>query len=54
MIRARPFGMNIRLCFLNGHATKEEFERALRAHKDAKDEMKSDQRDAVAAARGQH
>ena len=38
----------IRKCFLNCHATKDDFEKALRAHKDAKDEMKSDQRDAAA------
>ena len=37
---------------MNGHATKDDFEKALRAHKDAKDEMKSDQRDAAAATRG--
>ena len=39
----------IRQCFMNGHATKDDFEKALRAHKEAKDEMKSDQRDAAAA-----
>ena len=47
----------IRICFTNGHATKDDFEKALRAHKEAKDEMKSDQRDkaaAVIAARGQN
>ena len=33
---------------MNGHAAKDDFEKALRAHKDAKDEMKSDQRDAAA------
>ena len=42
----------IRECFLNEHATKDEFEKALRAHKDANDEMRSDQREAAAAARG--
>ena len=42
----------IRDCFLDGHATKDGFEKALRAHKDAADEMKSDQREAAAAARG--
>ena len=40
----------IRDCFLRGHATKDDFEKALRAHKEAKDEMKSDRRDAAAAA----
>ena len=39
----------IRAYFLRGHATKDEFERALRAHKEAKDEMKSVQRKAAAA-----
>ena len=39
----------IRGCFLKGHATKDDFEKALRAHKDAKDETKSDQREAAAA-----
>jgi TPR repeat protein len=41
---------NIRQFFLNGRATKDDFERALRAHKEANDDMKSDQRDAAAAA----
>ena len=40
----------IRQCFMNGHATKDEFEKALRAHKESKDEMKSEQREAAAAA----
>ena len=35
--------------FTKGHVTKEDFEKALRAHKDAKDEMSSEQRDAAAA-----
>mgnify|MGYP000184238260 CR=1 FL=1 len=35
--------------FMNGHVTKDEFEKALRAHKESKDEMKSDQREAAAA-----
>jgi len=42
--------------FMNGHVTKDEFEKALRAHKESKDEMKSDQREAAAAfaaARGE-
>ena len=38
----------IRKCFVNGVATKDDFEKALRAHKEAKDEMKSDQREAAA------
>ena len=37
--------------YLNGHATKDDFEKALRAHKEAKDGTKSDQRDTAAAAR---
>ena len=41
----------IRQLYLEGHATKDDFEKALRAHKEAKDEMKSDQREAAAAAR---
>ena len=41
----------IREFFLRGHASKDDFERALRAHKEAKDEMKSEQREAAAAAR---
>ena len=36
----------IRECFVNGYATKDEFQKALRAHKDAKDAMKIDQREA--------
>ena len=39
----------IQQCFLNGHATKDDFERALRSHKEAQDEMKSDQREAAAS-----
>ena len=35
--------------FVCGHVTKDDFERALRAHTEAKDEMRSDQRDAAAA-----
>ena len=42
----------IRRFFLNGHATKDDFEKALRAHKESKDEMTSVQRQAAAAARG--
>ena len=39
----------IRECFLRGHATKDEFEKALRAHKEANDETKSDMREEAAA-----
>lgn len=39
----------IRQCFVNGHATKDDFEQALRAHKESNDETKSDQRDKAAA-----
>ena len=38
----------IRKCFLKGRAAKDDFEKALRAHKEASDEMKSDQREAAA------
>ena len=41
----------IKDCYLNGHATKDDFEKALRTHKNAKDEMKSEQREAAAAGR---
>ena len=41
---------NIRQCYMSRLATKDDFEKALRAHKDSKDEMKSDQRDTAAAA----
>ena len=41
--------MCIQHCFMAGHATKDEFEKALRAHKEANDEMKSDQRETAAA-----
>ena len=41
----------IREAFLHGHATKDDFEKALRAHKDANDQMRSEQREAVSAAR---
>ena len=44
----------IRKGFMKGVATKADFEKALRAHKEAKDEMKSDQREAVAAFYGQN
>ena len=39
----------IRKGFLRGYATKDDFEKALRAHKEAKDEEKSDQREVSAA-----
>ena len=38
---------NIQQGYLDGHATKDDFEKALRSHKEAKDEMKSDQRAAA-------
>ena len=44
----------IREGYLNGAATKDDFETALRAHKEAKDEEKSDQREAAAAFYGQN
>ena len=34
---------------MSGDATKDDFEKALRAHKEANDEIKSDQREAAAA-----
>ena len=40
----------IRRGFLCGHITKDDFEKALRTHKEATDEMKSNQREAAAAA----
>ena len=45
---------NIRRCFMDGHATKDDFEKALRAHKKAKDEMKSDQREIASAIHGRN
>ena len=39
---------------MRGEATKDEFEKALRAQKESKDEMKSDQRDKAAAFYGQN
>ena len=36
--------------YLAGHVTKDDFEEALRANKESADEMKSDQREAAAAA----
>ena len=41
----------IRQGYLSGHATKYDFEKALRGHQKAQDEMKSDQREAFAAFR---
>ena len=37
----------IRKCFMNGHATKDNFGKALHAHEEANDEMRSDQRNAA-------
>ena len=39
----------IRLCFMDELVTKDDFEKALSEHKEASDEMKSDQMEAVAA-----
>ena len=39
----------IRQFFLHGGATKDDFEKALHAHQEAKDEMKSDQRETASA-----
>ena len=44
----------IRECFMSGHATKDDFEKALRAHKEAKDEMRSDQRETASAIHGRN
>ena len=44
----------IRVCFMKGKATKDEFEKVLRAHKAANDEMKSDQREGAAAIHGRN
>ena len=41
---------NIRGCFMSGHASKDDFEKALRAHKESNDEMRSNQREAAAPA----
>jgi len=41
----------IREGYLKGYVTKDNFEDALRSHKDAKDEIKSDQREAAEQAR---
>ena len=43
----------IRATYMKGNVTKEEFEKALRAHKGATDEMRSDQRETAAASRVQ-
>jgi TPR repeat protein len=40
----------IRAGFLKGYVTKDEFEKALRAHQASKDELTSDQREAATAA----
>ena len=39
----------IRNVFMSGHATKDDFAKALRAHQAANDEVKSEQREAAAA-----
>ena len=38
---------------MDGHATKDDFEKALHAHNEANDEMRSGQREAAVAARGE-
>jgi hypothetical protein len=45
---------NIRKFFMTGYATNDGFQRALRAHKESKDELKSEQREAAAAFYGQN
>ena len=42
----------IQKCFMKGYATKNDFENALRSHKESKDEMRSDQREAADAFYG--
>ena len=42
----------IREGYLEGYVTKNDFAKALRAHKEAQDEVRTDQRDAAAAALG--
>ena len=44
----------IRKAFMDGHATKDDFEKALRSHKESKDEMKSNQRDKAAVFLGEN
>ncbi len=44
----------LRRLFLNGRLPKSDFEMALRAHKEASDEMKSEQRAAVASNEAFH
>ena len=39
----------IRECFMNGDVAKDDFEKALRSHKEASDEMMTDQREEAAA-----
>ena len=48
-VRCDALLKQIREGFMRGYVTKDNFEEALRSHKDAKDEMKSDQREAAAA-----
>ena len=43
----------IKECFMHGEVTKDDFEEAFRAHKEATDEMKSDQRETAVASRAQ-
>ena len=44
----------IRKCYLNGWATKVDFEKALRAHKEANDGMRSDQRELLRSMYGRN
>ena len=44
----------IRDGYLAGHVTKDDFEKALRANKESKDEMKSDQREAAVKRGGRY
>ena len=44
----------IRKAFMEGHAAKDDFETALRAHKEASDEMRREQREAAAACLGRN
>jgi hypothetical protein len=47
-----PSLKEIQKCFMKGCATKNDFENALRSHKESKDEMRSDQREAADAFYG--
>ena len=44
----------IRKLYTNGHATKDDYAKALRAYQTYLAEIKSTQRDAASAARGKH